>query len=204
MFAREHRACRKESRRCQCNEFGHTAKLNAPAALVVQNLRATIGGRFRSLGAKRVKAKSEVAIPPKREGAPTLTWHCKIPPSRNGSEMEESRSWNMKKLRLLSLVGVTSIILAQAEWSAAQSGGPGAGGPGGSGSGGISGGNLGGYQSSTENQVRSTQVDPALPAKHTRNVGVAKPSTVSKPTVKPAPAGGKKKGEKVSSTPRPR
>jgi hypothetical protein len=41
MFAREHRACRKESRRCQCNEFGHTAKLNAPAALVVQNLRAT-------------------------------------------------------------------------------------------------------------------------------------------------------------------
>ena len=41
MFAREHRACRKESRRCQCNEFGHTAKLNAPAALVVRNLRAT-------------------------------------------------------------------------------------------------------------------------------------------------------------------
>jgi len=41
MFAREHRACRKESRRCQCNEFGHTAKLNAPAGLVVQNVRAT-------------------------------------------------------------------------------------------------------------------------------------------------------------------
>jgi hypothetical protein len=41
MFAREHRACRKESRRCPCNEFGHTAKLNARAALVVQNLRAT-------------------------------------------------------------------------------------------------------------------------------------------------------------------
>ena len=41
MFAPEHRACRKESRRCPCNEFGHTAKLNALAALVVQNLRAT-------------------------------------------------------------------------------------------------------------------------------------------------------------------
>ena len=105
----------------------------------------------------------------------------------------------MKKLRLLSLVGITSIILAQAEWVAAQSGGPG-----GSGSGGLGGGNLGGLSSSTENQIRTTQVDPALPAKHTRNVGVAKPSTVSKPTVKPAPAGGKKKGEKVAPTPRPR
>ena len=41
MFAPEHRPCRKESRRCPCNELGHTAKLNAPAALVVQNLRAT-------------------------------------------------------------------------------------------------------------------------------------------------------------------
>jgi len=106
----------------------------------------------------------------------------------------------MKKLRLLSLVGVTSIILAQAEWAGAQSGGPG-----GYGSGGLGGGgNLGGLSSSTENQVRTTQVDPALPAKHTRNVGVAKPSTVSKPMVKPAPAGGKKKGEKASPTPRAR
>ena len=51
----------------------------------------SIRGRFRPrpVDAKKVKAKSEVAITPKREGAPTLTWHCKIPPTRNGRETEE-------------------------------------------------------------------------------------------------------------------
>jgi hypothetical protein len=111
--------------------------------------------------------------------------------------MEESRSWDMKKLRLLSLVGVTSIILAQAEWAAAQ--GLGAGG---SGSSGVGGGNLGGLSSSTENQIRTTQAQSALPSKQDRNLRVSKPTTVSKTTGKPA--GGKKKGEKVSPTPRPR
>jgi hypothetical protein len=92
----------------------------------------------------------------------------------------------MKKLRLLSLVGITSIILAQAEWAGAQ--GLGAGG---SGSSGIGGGNLGGLSSSTENP----------PGKQDRNLRVSKPTTVSKTTGKPA--GGKKKGEKVSPPPRP-
>jgi hypothetical protein len=104
----------------------------------------------------------------------------------------------MKKLRLLSLVGITSIILAQAEWAAAQ--GLGAGG---SGSSGIGGGNLGGLQSSTENQIKTTQAQSARPGKQDRNLRVGKPTTVSKTTRKPAPAGGKKKGEKVSPTPRP-
>src|SRR4029453_6003362 len=103
----------------------------------------------------------------------------------------------MKKLRLLSLVGITSIILAQAEWAGAQ--GLGAGG---SGSSGVGGGNLGGLSTSTENQIRTTQAQSAVPAKQDRNLRVSKPTMVSKPTVKPAPAGGKKKGEKVSPTPR--
>jgi hypothetical protein len=102
----------------------------------------------------------------------------------------------MKKLRLVSLVGVTSIILAQAEWAAAQGGGPG-----GSGSGGLGGGNLGGFQSSTENQIKTRQAQSARPGKQDRNLRVDKPTTVSKTTAKPA--GGKKKGEKVSPTPRP-
>jgi hypothetical protein len=97
----------------------------------------------------------------------------------------------MKKLRLLTLVGITSITLAQAEWVAAQ--GLGAGG---SGSGGIGGGNLGGFPS-TENQIQTTQAQSALPGKQDRNLRVSKPTTVSKTT------GGKKKGEKVSPTPRP-
>jgi hypothetical protein len=105
----------------------------------------------------------------------------------------------MKKLRLLSLVGVTSIMLAQAEWAGAQSFGAG-----GSGSSGVGGGSLGGFQSSTENQIRTTQAQSVVPGKQNRNLRVGKPTTVSKPTVKPAPAGGKKKGEKVAPTPRPR
>ena len=103
----------------------------------------------------------------------------------------------MKKLRLVSLVGITSIILAQAEWAAAQ--GLGAGG---SGSSGIGGGNLGGLSSSTENQIQTRQAQSTPPGKQDRNLRVSKPTTVSKTTVKPAPAGGKKKGEKVSPTPR--
>jgi hypothetical protein len=103
----------------------------------------------------------------------------------------------MKKLRLLSLVGITSIILAQAQWAGAQ--GLGAGGSGS----GIGGGNLGGLQSSTENQIKTTQAQSARPGKQDRNLRVGKPTTVSKTTGKPAPAGGKKKGEKVSSTPHP-
>ena len=102
----------------------------------------------------------------------------------------------MKKLRLLSLVGIISIILAQAEWAGAQ--GLGAGG---SGSSGIGGGNLGQFPSSTENQIQTTQAQSALPGKQDRNLRVSKPTTVSKTTGKPA--GGKKKGEKVSPPPRP-
>jgi len=102
----------------------------------------------------------------------------------------------MKKLGLLSLVGITSIILAQAEWAAAQ--GLGAGG---SGSSGIGGGNLGGLSSSTENQIQTRQAQSTPPGKQDRNLRVSKPTTVSKTAGKPA--GGKKKGEKVSPTPRP-
>ena len=97
---------------------------------------------------------------------------------------------NMKKLRLVSLVGITSIILAQGEWAAAQ--GLGAGG---SGSGGISGGNLSGLQSSTENQIKTTQAQSARPGKQDRNLRVGKPTTVSRDH-RATPAGGKKKGER--------
>jgi hypothetical protein len=41
--------------------------------------------------------------------------------------MEESRSWNMKKLKLLGLVGITLIALANAGWAAGHGGGGGAG-----------------------------------------------------------------------------
>src|SRR2546429_10014111 len=44
---------------------------------------------------------------------------------RNGPETKESRSWNMKKLKLLSLVGITSIALANAGWAAGHGGGGG-------------------------------------------------------------------------------
>jgi hypothetical protein len=104
----------------------------------------------------------------------------------------------MKTLKLLSLVGATSIALAQAEWAAAQ--GLGAEGLG---SGGFSGGNLGRFPSSTVNQIQTTQAQSALPGKQDHNLRVGKPTTVSKTTGKPAPAGGKKKGEKVSRPPRP-
>jgi hypothetical protein len=112
--------------------------------------------------------------------------------------MEESRSWIMKKLGLLSLVGITSIILAQAQWAAAQGLG------GGSGSGGLGGGSLGGLSSSPENQIRTTQAQSVVPGKQNRNLRLSKPTTVSTTTGKPAPAAGKKRGEKVSPTPRPR
>src|SRR6266404_511050 len=50
---------------------------------------------------------------------------------RNGRETEESRCWNMKKLKLLSLVGITSIALANAGWAAGHGGGGGGFGSGG-------------------------------------------------------------------------
>jgi hypothetical protein len=70
-------------------------------------------------------------------------------------------------------------------------------GAGDSGSGGIGGGNLGGLSSSTENQIGTTQAQSALPGKPDRNLRVSQPTTVSKTADK------KKKGEKVSPTPRP-
>ena len=56
-------------------------------------------------------------LPPRRDR--------KIPRTRNGRETEESRSWNMKKLNLLSLIGITSIALANAGWAAGHGGGGG-------------------------------------------------------------------------------
>src|SRR5439155_6367635 len=72
------------------------------------------------------------------------TWHHKIPPTRNGRETEESRSYNMKTLRLLSLVGITSIALANAGWAHGGGGGGGGGGGFGGGGGGGHGGGGGG------------------------------------------------------------
>jgi Putative peptidoglycan binding domain len=63
---------------------------------------------------------------------------------RNG----ESRSWNMKKLKLLSLVGITSIALANAGWAAGHGGGGGGFGGGGFSSGGHAGGGGGGARAS--------------------------------------------------------
>src|SRR5467141_5044737 len=75
-----------------------------------------------------------------RESASPHRWHHKIPRTRNGRETEESRSWNMKKLKLLSLVGITSIALANAGWAAGHGGGGGGFGGGGFSGGGHSGG----------------------------------------------------------------
>src|SRR5437660_10363602 len=68
----------------------------------------------------------------------TLKRDHKTPRTRNGRETEESRCWNMKKLRLLSLVGITSMALANAGWAAGHGGG--GGGRGGGGGGGFPGG----------------------------------------------------------------
>ena len=57
----------------------------------------------------------------------TLKRDHKTPLTRNGRETEESRCWNMKKLKLLSLVGITSIALANAGWAAGHGGGGGGG-----------------------------------------------------------------------------
>jgi len=37
MFAREHRRCRKESRRYYRNEFGHSGNVDISADIIVQN-----------------------------------------------------------------------------------------------------------------------------------------------------------------------
>src|SRR5256714_6642720 len=65
----------------------------------------------------------------------TLKRDHKTPRTRNGRETEESRCWNMKRLKLLSLVGITSMALANAGWAAGHGGGGG-----GFGGGGFSGG----------------------------------------------------------------
>ena len=39
MFTREHRRCRKQSRRDYRNEFGHSGKLDIHAEIIVQNAR---------------------------------------------------------------------------------------------------------------------------------------------------------------------
>src|SRR6266576_169727 len=83
------------------------------------------------------------SLPLKQEPRATLPRHHKIPRTRNGRETEEARSWSMKKLRLLSLVGITSIALANAGWAAGHGGG-GGGGFGGGGFGGGGGGHGGG------------------------------------------------------------
>ena len=80
----------------------------------------------------------------KREIVPTLARQRKIPPMRNGRKTEECRSWNMKKFTLLSLVGITLIVLTPAGW--ARGGGGGGGGHGGFGGGGHFGGG-GGFHS---------------------------------------------------------
>src|SRR5436190_2744375 len=65
----------------------------------------------------------------------TLKRDYKTPRTRNGRETEESRCWNMKRLKLLTLVGITSMALANAGWAAGHGGGGG-----GFGGGGFSGG----------------------------------------------------------------
>src|SRR5213083_2073911 len=69
----------------------------------------------------------------------TLKRDHKTPRTRNGRETEESRCWNMKRLKLLSLVGITSMALANAGWAAGHGGGGG-----GFGGGGFHGGGFGG------------------------------------------------------------
>jgi hypothetical protein len=86
------------------------------------------------------------SLPLKKERRATLLWHYKIPRTRNGRETEESRSWNMKKLKLVSLIGITSIALFAAGSAEARGGGGGGGfGGGGFGGGGFHGGGGGGH-----------------------------------------------------------
>src|SRR4051812_47594706 len=58
---------------------------------------------------------------------------------RNGCETKAPRSWNMKNLRLVSLVGITSLALLHTGWAAPHGGGGGGSGAGGFTSGGHSG-----------------------------------------------------------------
>src|SRR5436853_2157195 len=74
----------------------------------------------------------------------TLKRDHKTPRTRNGRETEESRCWNMKRLKLLSLVGITSMALANAGWAAGHGGGGGGFGGGGFSGGGGGGGHAGG------------------------------------------------------------
>ena len=77
----------------------------------------------------------------------TLKRDHKTPRTRNGRETEESRCWNMKRLKLLGLVGITSMALANAGWAAGHGGGGGGFGGGGfsGGGGGHAGGGGGGF-----------------------------------------------------------
>ena len=73
-------------------------------------------------------------------------WHYKILPTCNSGETGVSRLWNMKKLTLLSLVGITSIALTHAGWAAGHGGGGGGGFHGGGFGGGHFGGGGGGLR----------------------------------------------------------
>jgi hypothetical protein len=84
------------------------------------------------------------SLPLKKERSPALPWHHKIPRTRNGRETEESRCWSMRKLKLLSLVGITSIALVHAGLAAGHGGGGGGFGGGGFSGGGHAGGGGGG------------------------------------------------------------
>ena len=68
-----------------------------------------------------------------RDRALPLSRNNKISRTRHGPKTEESRWCDMKKLKLLSLVGITSIALANAGWAAGHGGGGGGGGHGGGG-----------------------------------------------------------------------
>jgi len=77
----------------------------------------------------------------------TLPWHHKIPRTRKGGLTKESRSWGMKKLNLLSLIGITSVALVHAGLAAGHGGGGGGFGGGGFSGGGHAGGGGGGARS---------------------------------------------------------
>lgn len=106
---------------------------------------------------------------------------------RNGSETDSNDVWSMKKLKSVSLVGITLIALAHAGWAAGHGGGGGGGGGGGfhGGGGGFHGGGFrgggfrGGYFGGGFGGARY-----AVPAGHFSNIrpGHAFSSTGARPS----------------------
>jgi hypothetical protein len=124
-------------------EVRHLVRLRTDSSVASLNRRAGFQPVLPlTLTSKMLVGRDRLEAYLPRDRALPLWRDDKISRTRHGRETEESRCWDMKKLKLLSLVGITSIALANAGWAAGHGGG-GGGGHGGGG-GGFHGGGFGG------------------------------------------------------------